>query len=188
MANIWQTGMRKEGSFWEGVHPAVYSWDNHPHHANCMTWQEDTLAGGGTPNPNTPITAPLNFISYSGDWSNGTLVVRWQIHNETVDERAIKAAFDRQGVTPNPGIIAPPAPNFGMVQNPDGSFSQVFLGWTYNSVTFSETLSSTDEFTQINSDTVEYKVLMTLTYDDDSFATTGFQMSRYLTLQIPLKP
>lgn len=189
MANIWQTGMRKEGSFWEGVHPAVYSWDDHTcRNPKCQTYDEDFLGGGGVPNPNTPITAPLNFISYSGDWSDGTLDVRWSIHNETVDDRSIKISFNRQAVEPNPGIIAPPAPNFGMVQNPDGSFSQVFLGWSYNSVTFHERISSTDEFTQINADTVEYKVLMTMTYDDQAAIDSGFQMSRYLTVQIPIKP
>ena len=187
MANIWQTGMRKEGSFWEGVHAPVYSWDNHPHHANCLTWQESPELDG-SPNPNTPIAAPLNFISYSGDWSNGTLVVRWSLHNETIDSRGVKVGYDRPAVSPNPGVIPPPAPSFGMVANPDGSFSQVFLGWTYSSVTFNETISDSDEFTQINADTVEYKVLMTLTYDDDSQATTGFQQSSYLTLQIPKKP
>lgn len=188
MANIWQTGMRKEGSFWEGVHPAVYSWDKHPHHANCMTWQENPDLDG-SPTPDGPISAPVAFISYSGDWSDGTLEVRWSISNQTNDPRGIKASFNRQAVDPNPGNIAPPAPQFAMIQNPDGSFSQVFVGWTYNSVTFHERISSTDEFTQINADTVEYKVLMTLEYQDDgSMQSNGLQQSTYLTVQIPIKP
>ena len=189
MANIWQTGMRKEGSFWEGVHPAVYSWDKHPHHANCLTWQESPDLDGG-PTPDGPISAPIAFMAYSGDWSDGTLDVRWSISNQTNDPRGIKVGFNRQAVDPNPGLIAPPSPNFAMIENPDGSFSQVFVGWTYNSVTFHERISSTDEFTQINADTVEYKVLMTLEYqiDDPNAPTTGLQQSTYLTLQIPIKP
>lgn len=140
MANIWQTGMRKEGSFWEGVNPAVHSFDEHVcRSVFCCTWMDDNPVIS-IPSPEAPFNLDFVVIGYSGDWSDGTLHIRYVLQNKAFEGDVV--------VEPKYGTLEPyvaPKAEFDEEDNP-----------IYTPVFIEDVITDTDSYVQIPSGEVEY--------------------------------
>jgi hypothetical protein len=169
MANIWQTGMRKQGSFWEGVNPPVHSFFEHFCRSPfCCTWLDyDPIIP--IPTPESPFDYDIVVVGYTGDWSEGYIAVRYAIQNKGTEDDIV--------ISPKYGMLEPitaPAPEW---DEDEGV-------WVPTTVFMDDTVYSTDTYVKPEPGIAEYVQTLTVTWAD----SRGLSAAEDFIVSIPVKP
>jgi hypothetical protein len=169
MANIWQTGMRKEGSFWEGVNPPVHSFDDHTcRSVFCCTWMDDNPVII-IPSPESPFNYDMVAVGYSGDWSEGYIVVRYAIQNNGTEGDI--------NISPKYGQLEP-------ITAPAPEWNEEEEIWQPTTVFVDDKVYSTDSYVKPEPGIAEYVQTWTITW----VGGKGLSATEDFTISIPDDP